>query len=1143
MRKSKVLGLALMLTTLALATGSRAATEALLIRHPHHHSGRVAFSYMGDIWTADDSGKQVQRLTAHRGRDIAPRFSPDGKSIAFSSDRGGNLDLWLIPSEGGKARQLTFHSADDTLLGWSPDGKRLLFASSRGEDFLGTLYTVDLEGNAEVRAGTDYGMYGSFSPDGKKLAVNRKGQSYWRQGYRGAYQTDVTVVDLEAKTFKDVTDFNGMDSWPMWATDGRIYFVSDRDPGARSNIWRVPQEGGPAERVTEFDQGDLRFPSLGTDGKTIVFERDFRLWKLDTATKKAEPLRIDIAAETQETLEETRSTNSEVDDYDVAPTGRAAIVSVRGDLFSVPTGDEGEVVQVTRGAARDRDIEFSPDGKSIAFVSDIEPTREEIFIIPADGTSEPKRITDVDALKSSFTWSPDGKSIAFTTSDGALYRIASTGGAAKKLLDAKFGALGRPAWSPDGSLLAFHMEDATRTEEIYIMPSDGGEPRKATFDSANDRNPRFSADGKKLYFLRTEMSDSGGAFGGLSSSLMVAFLEKQEKDPDLPTTVNSPRGGPGGAATSIKPPAIDWAGLERRTRPVFGAAGRGSGGPGRISAFVPGLDGRTLFLAASGGGQGGPGPGGIAALLGGGSSIYSCTDDGKNLRQLSGGVTQSAGGESDGERGRGFGGRGGVGNLRLTRDGRTLFFQEGNAVYSVGAGGGSSGIAAMMSGRLGSMRGPGGSGGPDSTPGSGSSPSSSGSSSGSRKKLSFSVVQTIDKPSEWHEVFHDAWRTMKYRFYDPKLHGIDWEASRKKYAAALPHVADRAELVALMNEMIGELNASHTGASMGGGRSSSDPNAAPPVQTLHLGFDVEPDAASGRYRVAHVYADTPLDKDWIKISKGDYLISLDGKSVKSGDNLWKLLTNRRLNKKLKVMINSKPTEEGAWKLEYEPISWSSFADKRYERWVKERQAMTEKLSGDRIGYLHIRAMDQTSLRKFERDLRANRDKEALVIDQRFNGGGNIEQELLAILVQRPYQIWHPRGTEPTTRPFRGFFGPKVVLQNWRSASNAEMFPAGFRALGLGKVIGTPTMGAVIGTGSYSLIDGTQIRTPGVGVFLADTNRTNMENFGVMPDILVENTPEDNLAGRDRQLEKAVAELMKQIPPKPVAEAAGGAAGR
>jgi tricorn protease len=321
--------------------------------------------------------------------------------------------------------------------------------------------------------------------------------------------------------------------------------------------------------------------------------------------------------------------------------------------------------------------------------------------------------------------------------------------------------------------------------------------------------------------------------------------------------------------------------------------------------------------------------------------------------------------------------------------------------------------------------------------------------------------------------------------------------------------------------MIGELNASHTGAAP-----PQRPSAAG-TATGHLGVDLEPDASAGRYRITHIYEDGPADKDWVKVSLGDYLIAINGKPVKSGDEYWQLLNNR-LNRKAEVTFNNKPTEEGAWRTRIETISQNAYNQLRYDRWVKERRKKVDELSNGRIGYLHIQAMNQPSLRKFEKEIREFRNKEALVIDQRWNGGGNIEQELLAILVQREYQIWQPRGTEPAGRPFAGYFGPKVVLQNWRSASNAEMFPAGFRALGLGKVIGTPTMGAVIGTGSYSLIDGSTVRTPGVGVYLADPKRTNMENYGVQPDIMIVNTPEDALAGRDRQLEAAVEELQRQL---------------
>jgi tricorn protease len=418
--------------------------------------------------------------------------------------------------------------------------------------------------------------------------------------------------------------------------------------------------------------------------------------------------------------------------------------------------------------------------------------------------------------------------------------------------------------------------------------------------------------------------------------------------------------------------------------------------------------------------------------------------------------------------------------------------------------------------------------GPADTPAGPDSGGPAGGGGGAKRRINFNVTVRIEKPQEWEEMFDDAWRCMKYRFYDPKLHGTDWDAMRAKYKPLVAYVADRHELMNVINEMIGELNASHTGAAAGrGGRGSTD---SAPVMTRHLGLDLHPDAASGRYIVTHVFEDGPADKDWIKVAKGNYLVAIDGKPVKAGDDYFAFL-GRRLNRKVELTLNDKPSPDGAWKVKYEPIAQAAFSALRYQRWVGERRELVDKLSGGRVGYLHIQAMDQPSLAKFKKELAEFRHKEGMVIDERWNGGGNIEQELLGILVQRPYEIWQPRGTEPTERPFNGYFGPKVVIQNWRSASNAEMFPAGFRALGLGKVIGTATMGAVIGTGSYSLIDGSTIRTPGVGVFLADSARTNMENHAVQPDIYVENTPEDNLAGRDRQLETAVAEVLKELKPR------------
>jgi tricorn protease len=316
--------------------------------------------------------------------------------------------------------------------------------------------------------------------------------------------------------------------------------------------------------------------------------------------------------------------------------------------------------------------------------------------------------------------------------------------------------------------------------------------------------------------------------------------------------------------------------------------------------------------------------------------------------------------------------------------------------------------------------------------------------------------------------------------------------------------------------MIGELNASHTGVS-GGGRNDGTERIA----TRYPGFDLEPDAA-GHYKISHIYRKGPADHDYVKLAVGNYILAVNGKPLKAGDNYWKLF-NVIPGRKFEFSVNSKPETDGAWTVSLEPLSSTAQGNLEYERWVNIRKTMVEKLSEGEIGYLHIRAMNADSFRKFQRDLLDNLGKRALIIDQRFNGGGGIDQELLEILNQRiKYQSWRGRDSVEVPRPVQAFFGPMCVLQNERSASNAEMFPDGFRKLGLGKVIGVPTMGAVIGTGSHRLMDGSSIRTPGFGVFTASGE--SLENYGVQPDVFVDNTPEDFLAGRDRQIEKAVEVL-------------------
>jgi tricorn protease len=492
---------------------------------------------------------------------------------------------------------------------------------------------------------------------------------------------------------------------------------------------------------------------------------------------------------------------------------------------------------------------------------------------------------------------------------------------------------------------------------------------------------------------------------------------------------------------------------------------------------------------------------------GGGSVLYTIAEDGSRLTQLTQGSSAAPGSRRSGA---------GFGDPQWTRDGRQIYYMQGGSIYAIAAPGAPAGEAPAPSSSTG------GRGFRGRSSSAGDAPSAS--SSSAPRRIDFTVRMRIDHAAERKQVFIEAWRVMRNRFYDRAMHGVNWDAVRTAYEPLLDNVADSDELHNVIMQMIGQLNASHTGIT--GGYTAGD-TSGERVQTFNPGFDLEPDP-SGRYKVGAILRKGPADPDWVKLRAGDFILAVNGVDLKTPDNYWKLF-NLVPGRKFEFTVNDKPDLDGAWTVLLDPLSGAALADLQYEQWVTERKEMVDKLSGGHIGYLHIRAMDARSLEKFQRDLIDNLDKKALIIDERFNGGGGIDQELLEILNQhKKYESWRGRDSVEMPRPGQAFFGPMVVLQNERSASNAEMFPEGFRTLGLGKIVGTPTYGAVIGTGAYRLLDGSLIRTPSFGVYTA--KGVSFENLGVQPDVLVDNTPADFISGHDRQIEKAVEVLNAEAQP-------------
>ena len=1119
---------ALMLV-LAFAGSTRTASPIRLARHPDYHSGRIAFSYLGDIWLAREDGTATRRLTDHRAREVYPRFSPDGHSVAFSSNRYGNYDVFVVSADGGTPQRLTFHSGNDDVIGWTRDSQSVVFRSARGDGAfpnVATMYEVSVKGGQEKVLPVDWGYSGSFSPDGKSLVFNRHPSSWSRRHYRGSYAADLWITDVSSKTYTPLlADERYNRFWPMWGADGAIYFVGDPLPNDKSvkpgspevlrstnNIYKVPAKGGQPVQVTKHTDGALFWPSMSSDGKVIVYEENFGIWKLDVASGRTSEITLDLASDDKENQSDVETVTNEVDAFDISPSGRRAVISVRGQILTIAT-ERGDITRVAPDdmVSRNQFPKWSPDGKYVAFQSD-RSGRDEIWISDPEGRNL-KKITDLDNEKGTPLWTPDSKSVLYTAADRKLYNYTIADGKTAVVSSSDVARIGSVSVSPDSKWVAFSKQDRTLRSHVYIAPITGGEERHVSDDSLlyAESNAVWTADGQYLVFTSAEGFSNGIATqGGINTTMALWALSLRERDRDpgnrdidneaqglaaeAAARQNTGRGAGAGQPVAPGDVRIDWTGLARRAKQVTV--------PGSVmAALTPAPDGHAVALNVSNpqiaggrGGDGGESP----------SGMYIVNVETGQLTRIP--PAPPAAGTGAG-RGGGRGGGGGFGggpSMVFARDGRTLYFRSGTSIYAAtipqtaqagtaGAGRGGRGAAA------------------------GAAPEASPSTNATARQVTYTANLEVNRRALRAQVFNEGWRIMKNRFYDAKMHGADWNAARKLYEPLLDHLVDTEELQSVMMMMIGHLNASHTGVSGG-----TTPTRS--AQTRYPGFDLVADA-SGYYKVGHIYKDGPADRDHLKIAPGHYVVSIDDRDLKTTDNYWQRLTLAAGNK-FHFLLNDKPTKDGAWAVTIEPVPSTAFGDLMYERWVNDRRQMVSRLSNGEIGYLHIRAMDAPSLRQFQLDLAANRTKRALVIDQRFNGGGGIDQELLSILAGRQYQYTMGRDAGFQQPRPQNFYGPMVVMQNERSASDAEMFPAGFKALGLGKVVGVPTMGAVIGTGSYTLLDGSAIRTPGSGVWTVTGE--NMENFGVPPDVLVDNTPADFVKGRDAQIEKAVDVLKAEL---------------
>ncbi len=1015
-----------------LASAGRAQEPIRFARMPDiSPDGKlVAFSYLGDIWIVEAIGGVARPVTMHQAHDIAPVFSPDGRRLAFSSNRHGSYDVFVVPIEGGRPKRLTFDSASDLVSDWSPDGKTILFASTRSIDFPPSLelYTVPVEGGRVRRVTTADGKEGVFSPQGDQIAYVRGPGTWYRKHYHGSSNDDVWICNRDGTHHRQLTTTDCQDTSPMWSPDGQsIYYVTDCG-GVANIVCRDAAGKRPIKQLTFHDDA-VRRARISRNGDWIVYECGADLWVLSTHDGNTRKLAIEVHADDKVNPEHTETFTQGASEFAVSRNEKHVAFVVHGQIFLMPIAG-GKATRLTNSTAFDHGIAWSPDSKKIIFASD-RGGQEDLYLLEPDDPEhrelvkaqkfKVKRLTNTPEAEIGASFSPNGKRVAFIRA-GKLCTMKPDGTDQKVIVNDL--QVIDYEWSPDSKWIAFARQDGSFASELYIMPADGcapgTSPRNVSRYATYNAGVTWSNTGNKLAFLSQRRQ---------TMSMYVLSLQRPA--------------APGTSITS----EIDWEDIHRRVRqPAAIPASEGA-----IS-----MDGSKVAFRSTGGSSG--------------SDLWVANSDGSQVTR----VTR--------------------GNLRPTqiqwsrRLSDLVYFRDGRGQLRMA--------------RVGSA------------------------SSSEPAVVRFKAKLTIRRDEEFQEMFEQSWRALRENFYDPKFHGANWEAIRLKYRPLVKHVALKEDLYALISLMMGELNASHLGI--------HGFLAMPEERTAELGLLFDESYHGPGLRIAEVLKRGPADKRGIALKAGDIIRAIDRVEIDDKVCLDKLL-NDKIGETIVLRVTSNPAADRkdakAWRnVEIQGASREQVGHLMYDRWVEHNTRRVAELSKGKLGYIHIPSMDEEGLDQFLRSLYSdNFDKEAIVLDVRYNGGGFTHDQVLNYLGGKEHTIFRQRngGEGLVLRSYdRKWTKPLVLLINNRSYSDAEIFPSAFRTLGLGKLVGQPTGGHVIGTWSTRLIDGSILRVPQTGVYTV--NGVNMEKQGVKPDVEVAQQPDELARGVDAQLDRAVQVLEQTV---------------
>ncbi len=1053
-----------------------------LLRFPDVCGDRVVFTYAGDLWLASTQGGTATRLTSAPGLEQSARFSPDCATVAFTAQYGGDDQVYRVATAGGEPTQLTFYPAkgplpqrwgfDNQVYGWTPDGKSILFRSwelSINETHP-RLFTVSRDGGLPTALPMPSAGVGRYSPDGRQIVYSPDYRDFRTWNrYTGGWAQDLYVYDFAGRAATNISLDPHTDRDPVWIGTG-IYFLADRDDYL--NLYRYDTATRETEQLTHYRGQDARWAS-GDGRRQIVFEVDGSLHVYDVEAKVDRALDITVPSELLNLRARERPVKDHIEEFRLSANGKRALFTARGELFSVPL-KEGITLNLTHSpGAHERETEWSADGRHVVYVSD-QSGEEAIWTRDADGGNAKQLTRESYGRLYAPRWSPDGARIAFVDSEGNLRVVASSGGAVTLIAHDPAGSRRDHAWSAAGSYLAYTQADKdTQLPQIHVRDMASGKDVRLGESRFDGYGPTFSPDGKYLYFLGNR------EWAPQISSIEWNFATNRTTGIfalALRPGVDNPFAPRNDLATNAsdedKNPSDDKKKDDSK--------------PSKIDDRIDfaNLDQRLLRAPI--------GPDNIFGFTVTDKAIIYTVSDAFYYGRDPAFKTKLKAWSFESRESRDL--FDGADQIALSADGKTALVMSGGAYKWFDAEAdkpepkdvGLDGLYAL-----------------------------------------------VDPRAEYRVIFQEVWRRFRDHYYVRNMHGYDWQALRAKYEPLLASVGDRSDLNYLMGQMVAELNSGHAYVSGGDLGLPEKPHVA------LLGARFELDAASGQYRIAEILRGqndeeryrSPLTEVGVDARVGDYIVAINGQPLTANDNPYRLLRTAP-GQLVQLTLNDKPGGSGARTVLTRPIE--DEMPLQYFAWVERNRAYVERASGGTIGYLHIPDMGGDGIREFIKAFYPQLRKPGLVIDARDNGGGNVSAMIIERLSRKPLGLDYSRGADFIgTYPAQTYLGHLVALCNGTTASDGDIFSYMFKQAKLGPLIGKRTWGGVVGINDWGpLIDGGSVNVPQFATASTEGQYV-IEGHGVEPDIDVEQDVAAVLAGKDPQLDRAIAELRKTITEHPV----------